>query len=73
MLHFEAHGLGDPVHGFHVEAGGLAVFTHVGEGRVVGIDAVDVGLGLGGHSHAEHGEGGEHKRKTFHGFLTVGV
>ena len=70
MRDFKAHVLGDPVHGVHVEAGGFAVFADVGEGRIVGVDAVDVGFRLSAGGHAEHGEGRKEAGKTFHVSLT---
>ena len=69
MGDFKAHVLGDPVHGIHVEAGGLAVFADVGERGIVGVDAVDIRFRLGAGRHAQHGESGKDAGKTFHSCL----
>jgi hypothetical protein len=44
VLDLEALVPGDPVEGLDVEAVGNPFLVHIGEGREVGIDAVDVDL-----------------------------
>ena len=73
MLDLEAHLLGDPVHRVHVEARGLAVLAHIGKGRIVGVDAVDIGFGRGRNGGAQgKSQSGETQRHFMmalpHGF-----
>ena len=58
--HFKSHGLGYPVHGIHVKTSGLAsFFIHVGKGRIVGVNAVHIGLfGKCGHGGQHGGQQG---------------
>ena len=76
VFHGKAHLLGDPVHGVDVEPGGLAGFVHVGERRIVGVDAVDEvlagGQGGGGKSDGEQQSSEPTKSNPFHFFLTEG-
>ena len=67
VLDLEAHLFGDPVEAVNVEAGGLAgLFVNIGERRIVGINAVDIGfLGKGRCRTEDQAQKGK-CQNTFH-------